>query len=315
MVVIRRDSTDGRTGPAVALRKRFRHGVRNYWAPYLFISPFYILFAIFGLFPPLFGFYISFQEWNGITPPAFSGMSNYVVVLTDKLFWQAFLNTVVMAVLATVPGLFLSLWCAFLLNNSIRRFRHFYLASLFSPTVASSAAIALIFGLIYGREFGILNASLRLAGLPAIDWLGNPIAMKVSLAVLLIWRWLGYNTVIYLAGLQAIPHEYYEAARVDGANTWHLFRHISVPLLRRVILFTTVLSTIGILQLFAEPYLLVGPGGGPGNSLRTMMMYLYTNAFTYFRFGYASAISYVLFVIVVVGTIVNLIVGRRREAI
>jgi ABC-type sugar transport system permease subunit len=102
---------------------------------------------------------------------------------------------------------------------------------------------------------------------------------------------------------------------VDGANTWHLFRHISVPLLRRVILFTTVLSTIGILQLFAEPYLLVGPGGGPGNSLRTMMMYLYTNAFTYFRFGYASAISYVLFVIVVVGTIVNLIVGRRREAI
>src|SRR3954451_15529440 len=119
MVSIRRDSIGGRTGPAVPVRQRLRRGARNHWAPYLFISPFYILFAIFGVFPPVFGLYISFHEWNGITAPVFRGLNNYMAVLTDGLFWQAFLNTVIMAVLATVPGLLLSLWCAFLLNNSV----------------------------------------------------------------------------------------------------------------------------------------------------------------------------------------------------
>lgn len=289
-------------------------GVRRYWAPYVFISPFYILFAIFGVFPPLYGLYLSFHRWDGLTPPVFVGFRNYELVLTDPLFWHAFGNTILIAAMSTVPGLFGALGLAFLLNNSIRRGRHIYLACLFSPTVASSAAVALIFGLLYGREFGLLNAVLRFLGLPAVDWLQDPLAMKVSLALLLIWRWLGYNTVIYLAGLQAIPAEYYEAARVDGASTWRLFRHISVPLLRPVILFTTILSTIGILQLFAEPYLLIGSDGGTDYSLLTMMMYLYNNAFTYFKFGYASAISYVMFVIIVIGSILNLWVGRRKEA-
>ena len=298
-----------RTGLAAALRR----GVRRYWAPYVFISPFYLLFAIFGIFPPLYGLYISLHRWDGLTPPVFVGVRNYVLVLTDSLFWHAFGNTVAIAALSTVPALLLALGLAFLLNMSIQRGRHLYLACLFSPTLASSAAVALIFGLIYGREFGILNGALRLLGLPGVEWLQDSVSMKVSLALLLIWRWVGYNTVIYLAGLQSIPIEYYEAARVDGARTWHLFRYISVPLLRRIILFTTVLSTIGILQLFAEPYLLVGANGGTDYSLLTMMTYLYNNAFSYFKFGYASAIAYVMFVFIIIGSLLNLWIGRRNE--
>ncbi len=159
----------------------------------------------------------------------------------------------------------------------------------------------------------MINAALRFLGLPGVDWLQDPVAMKFSLAILLIWRWTGYNAVIYLAGLQGIPEEYYEAARVDGARTWHLFRYISVPLLRRVILFTTVLSTIGILQLFAEPYLLVGPDGGTDYSLMTMMTYLYNNGFSYFKFGYASAMAYVMFVFIVMGSLLNLWIGRSKR--
>jgi cellobiose transport system permease protein len=298
-----------RGGTVAALRR----GLRRYWAPYLFISPFYILFAIFGVFPPLYGFYLSLHRWDGLTPPVFVGLRNYYLVLTDSLFWQAFGNNLAIAALSTVPGLSLALVLAFLLNLRIQRGRHLYLAFLFSPTLASSAAVALIFGLLYGREFGILNAVLRSVGLPGVDWLADPVAMKVSLALLLIWRWTGYNTVIYLAGLQGIPEEYYEAARVDGARTWHLFRYISVPLLRRVILFTTVVSTIGILQLFAEPYLLVGPNGGTDYSLLTMMTYLYNNAFSYFKFGYAAAIAYVMLVFIVIGSLLNLWIGRRNE--
>jgi len=290
-----------------------RQGVQRYWAPYVFISPFYILFAVFGIFPPLYGVYLSLHRWDGLTPPVFVGLHNYMLVLTDGLFWQTFSNTLAIAALSTGPSLFLSLGLAFLLNTNIKRGRHFYLACIFSPTLASSAAVALIFGLLYGREFGLINAALRFLGLPGVDWLQDPVAMKFSLALLLTWRWAGYNTVIYLAGLQGIPEEYYEAARVDGAHTWHLFRYISVPLLRRVILFTTVLSTIGILQLFAEPYLLVGASGGTDYSLLTMMTYLYNNAFSYFKFGYASAMAYVMFVFIVIGSLLNLWIGRRNE--
>ncbi|HEV8633952.1 MAG TPA: sugar ABC transporter permease [Chloroflexota bacterium] len=300
-----------------------RRGVRRYWAPYVFISPFYILFAIFGLFPPLFGFYLSFHRWDGLTEQVFVGLRNYELVLTDDLFWKALANNLIIAAISTVPCLSLALGCAFLLNQRIRRFRDAYLASFFSPAVASVVAVTVVFGLLYGREYGFINGALRLVGLPTVDWLQEPVAMKASLAILLVWRWLGYNTVIYLAGLQAVPAEYYEAARVDGATTWHLFRHVSVPLLRPTILFTTVTSTIGILQLFAEPYLLAnssgqsaasaGFSGGAGYSLLTMTMYLYNNAFSYLKFGYASAIAYVMFVIIFVGSLLNLLViGRRR---
>lgn len=306
----------GYAAPGAASRGRsaaWRRAIRRYWAPYLFISPFFILFAIFGLFPPLYGLFLSFYRWDALTPRVFVGLRNYELAITDALFWHALLNNLTLLLIATVPGLTLSLILAFFLNNAIRRGRDFYLATYFSPTVTSSAALALVFGLLYGREFGILNAGLRALHLPAVDWLHDPIAMKAALAMLLIWRYLGWNTVIYLAGLQAIPHDYYEAARVDGASTRHLFWHISLPLLRPALLFTTVTSTIGILQLFNEPYLLVGPTGGSDYSLLTMTMYLYNNAFTYLKFGYASALSYLMFAFIFGASLLNLLLVGRKQ--
>jgi len=282
---------------------------------YLFISPFYLLFAVFALFPPVFGLYISFFNWNGLTHPTFVGLQNYDRILHSTIFWDSLANTIEIALLASVPGLVLALLVAFVLDRYVDRLRNAYLTILFTPVVASTPAIALLFQLMFDPSHGVVDAGLHAVGLPAVNWLGGTIALKFTVAILLIWRWLGYNAVIYLAGLQAVPEELYEAAAIDGASGRHVFRYVTLPQLRPVVLFTTVLSTIGILQLFTEPYLLAGANGGTNQTLLTMMMNMYNNAFSYFRFGYASALGIVLFIVALLGTLVNVVIGRRREAI
>jgi len=288
---------------------------RNKW-PYFFISPFFVLFAIFGLFPPLFGFYLSFHQWDGLSPKRFVGLDNYIRVINDQLFWKSFTNTVGFIFLATLPMLALAIIIAFLLDSYVKRFRNFFLATYFSPMVTSSVAVTIIFGLMYGTNFGLINSGLRLLGLAPIRWLTDPLPMKVALALLLIWRYLGWNIVLYLVGLQTISHDYYDAARVDGANGVQILFRIVVPLMRPTILYTLIISIIGVLQLFGEPYLLtVGPVGGSmggrDNALLTMAMYLYQNGFGYFRFGYAAAIAYVMFALILIMSFVNLkLIGR-----
>ncbi len=282
---------------------------RNAWA-YVFISPFYILFAVFGLFPPLYSFFLSFQSWDIITPMQFAGVANYVRVLTNALFWRACLNNLLFILMATVPGLPLALLIAYLIDRYIKRFRDAYLAGLFSPTVTSAVAIAVAFTVMFDKR-GLVNAALGVVGAKPVLWLTTPWPMRITLAILLIWRWLGWNVVLYLAGLQSIPVELYEAARVDGANGLQIFTRITVPLVRPTVLYTVIVSGIGMLQLFAEPYLLTGAqhGGGLGgrqNALLTMFMYLYHFAFRMFQFGYASAVSYVIFVMILVLSLVNL---------
>jgi cellobiose transport system permease protein len=180
--------------------------------------------------------------------------------------------------------------------------------------VAAPAA-AVVFQSIFSKTNGALDGAIGLLGLTGPDWLGSTVPMRAALALLLIWRWLGYNTVIYFGGLQAIPGELYEAAVVDGARAKQVLRFVTVPQMRRVILFTTVLSTVGILQLFTEPYLLVGAQGGQGGALLTPLMYVYETAFQNFNFGYAGAISYVLALVAILGVAVNLFIARRRDAI
>jgi ABC-type sugar transport system permease subunit len=281
---------------------------RNKWA-YIFISPFYLLFAIFGLFPPLYAFYLSFHEWDIINPMEYVGFRNYARVLADGLFWKSFTNNIILILMATVPVLVFALIIATWLDTYIRRLRNLFLAAFFSPMVTSSVAVAIVFGLMYGLNYGLINAGLRAIGLTPVRWLTQPAPMKFALAFLLIWRWLGWNVVFYLAGLQAISQEYYEAAKVDGATGRQLFLHITVPLMRPVILYTLALAIIGMLQLFVEPYLLTGSAltmGGRDNSLLTMVIYLYQNAFGYFRFGYASAVSYVIFVLILFFSTLNI---------
>jgi cellobiose transport system permease protein len=314
MAVASTSEKTGKMGIAKAERRReqWRQIKRNRWA-YLFISPFFIIFIVFHLFPPLFGFFLSFFKWDLLTPMLFVGFTNYIRVFTDTLFWQSVLNVILFTIAEAIPEITFSLVIAYLLDTYILKARNFYLAAFFSPTVTSSVAVSLVFGALFGMNYGIVNAILRMINLQPIPWMTEPLTLKIVLIVLLLWRWLGWNMVIYLAGLQTISHEYYEAALVDGANRLQIFIKITIPLLRQVILYTVITATIGTLQLFAEPRLLSNAMGGRNNTLLTPVMYIFQMGFGLFRFGYASAIAYILFIMILGASILNLRFLRQKD--
>jgi cellobiose transport system permease protein len=292
--------------------------IRRNWVAYAYILPFYILFAVFGAFPILFSLFLSFQQWNGISPMAWIGLENYARLLQDRLFWLAMWNTVVIGVVAHVPMLSLALILAFIINSSLVRHKDFFRTAYFLPIVTSSAAVALIFSTLFGVRFGLINWILTEAGLSPIDWWGGTGAwIKPAIIIVFIWRWLGWNMVIYLAGLQGIPNDLYEAAAIDGASLPQIFWHIILPLLRPVILFTLILSTVGAMTIFDEVYLLLPGGmaltGGTSNAGLTIALYLYNEAFNLAHFGYASAIAYVVSAVIVFVSVLNLrFFGRER---
>src|ERR687886_100997 len=276
---------------------------RNIW-PYIFISPFFILFAIFGLFPYLYAFALSFADWDGISPIKWVGLANYQQLLTDPVWWQSLYNSVWLLVVTSL-NLVIALVLAFILNSGLVRFKEVYRTAFFTPIVASSVAVSMVFVSLFGLNYGLLNWVLSLVGIPPIDWLGTAIWVKPAIALVVIWRYFGWNTVIYLAGLQSIPTELYEAARVDGARWRDVFLHITLPLLRPVITFTVILSIIGALQLFEEPAMLTGGPfsnslGGPNQAGLTVVLNLYQTAFSFTQFGYAAAMSVALFLVIVV---------------
>lgn len=277
---------------------------RNKWA-YLFISPFYILYTIFGIFPLFYGLWLSFHTWDGISPMEWVGIENYSRLLFDDIWWKTVYNTVWLFFGATVPQLTLALLLAFILNMPYIRGKTLFRAAYFMPIVASAVAVSLIFGSLFGERYGMLNYALSFVGLGPIDWLGSAAWLKPSTALVIIWQWTGYSMVIFLAGLQSINQELYEAARVDGASTRHVFRHITLPLLRPVILFQVILSIIGAMQIFDIPVMLAGgtqssaPGGTDRAGLVTMVL-IYWTAFKYTQFGYAAAMAFVLFILIVI---------------
>jgi cellobiose transport system permease protein len=299
----------------------WREMVRNRWA-YFFIAPFFLLFGVFGAFPPIYSLYLSFHEWDILSPMKPVGFANYVRVFGDELFWKGVTNGILFGLMATVPGLSLALVIAYLLHRYTRRLRDFYLAAYFSPMVTSVVAVVVIFTMLYSSTHGLLNAGLQAVGLPAVRWLEEVWPLRSALAIFLIWQWLGWNVILFLAGLQAISEEVYDAARVDGANGLDIFWRITVPLLRPTITFNVVISTIGILQLFAEPALLTGGGsgnpavlmGGRDNAVLTVPLYLYVVGFKRFKFGYAAAASYVMFMVVLIMTLLNRRLVRGRDA-
>jgi cellobiose transport system permease protein len=242
------------------------------------------------------------------------GAGNYTKLLSDPVFWNSLVNTLSIWTLATVPQLFLALWLAHLLNSRIRS-RTFFRMGVLLPNVTSVVAVAVIFSQLFGRDFGLFNWALGLIGVDPIDWQADRLASHLAIATMVTWRWTGYNALIFLAAMQAIPDELYEAARIDGANIWHQFRHVTVPMLRPTILFVVIMSTIGGLQLFAEPLLFDGsPGtaiGGTDRQFQTVTMYLYEEGFVHFDFGFASAVAWVVFLLIVVASVINLMLARR----
>ena len=219
----------------------------------------------------LFSIWISFHSWDGIGQMKWVGLEQYSYLLADPRFWQSIGNTLIIWVLSTVPMLLLALVIANALHNATR-FRSFYRIAYFIPNVTSVVAITMVFGSIFSNNFGLLNAFLQSVGLTQIEWLTQPWGIKVAIASIVTWRWVGYNAIIFLAGLQAISTDVYEAAKVDGASPRQTFWRITVPLLRPVILFTAVTSTIGGLQIFTESQVLVGDTGGPGGSGMTIVL-------------------------------------------
>jgi len=295
---------------------RLRHRLDVRATPYLFVSPFFLLFAVFGLFPLVFTGYVSLTAWNTRRPGSegtFVGLENYRRLLEDDNAWNALRNTIGLGVLSAVPQLLLALWIAHLLNSRLRG-RLLFRMGVLVPYVTSVASVALIFNSLFARDFGPVNWLLGLVGLGPVDWHSGILASWAAVAFMIIWRWTGYNALIYLAAMQAVPRELYEAAEIDGAGTWRQFWSITVPSLRPTIVFTVVVSTIGSLQLFGEPYLFDltrNANGGAAREYQTFVLYVYQQFWFNGRYGYASALAWMLFLVIVVIVLVNLVLARR----
>ncbi|GAA0264986.1 sugar ABC transporter permease [Saccharothrix mutabilis subsp. mutabilis] len=291
--------------------------LRERLAPYAYIAPFFALFAVFGLFPFLFTFYVALFDWNPIGEHTFIGADNFTRMLDDPRFWNAARNTVSIWFLSTVPQLFLALLLAHLLNHARLRFALFFRMSVLVPYVTSVAATAIVFAQLFDRDFGLLNWLLGLVGVDPVDFVQTTWGSHVVIAAMVTWRWFGYTTLLYLASLQAVPRDVYESAAIDGAGGWQRFRHITVPALRPVIIFTVITSTIGGLQIFTEP-LLVSPGTsltcGAVRQCQTLTLLLYELGFGRYEFGYGSAVGVALFVMVVVVAAVNYVLSSRIRA-
>ena len=296
----------GRGSDAAVPRSREKgwRGVRAHWPQYLAIAPFYVLFLVFGLFPILFSVVLSFTNWDGMGKIEFAGLAQYAYLVQDSRFWNAVGNTFIIWFLSTVPMLCLALGIAFLLHQNIR-LRGVYRVAFFLPNVTSMVAMAIVFGSVFSDTFGLVNSALTALGADSIPWLSSSWGIKVTIAVMVIWRFTGYNAIIYLAGLLSLPTDLSDAAKMDGASTWQIFTRVTVPMLRPVILFTVITSTVGGLSLFTEPQVLLGNEGGVGEAGMTIVLYQYNQAFTQFDFGYGSAIAWALFLMASVFAIIN----------
>jgi cellobiose transport system permease protein len=283
------------------------------WSPYLYVAPFFILFGIFGAYPLVYTAWVSLHDWPFVgTTHEFIGLKNYTDLFADDQFWTTLKNTLGIFVISTVPQLLFALFLATLLNRNLR-FRTGFRMAILIPNVTSVAAVAIVFGLLYSRDFGAINWLLGLVGIDPINWQANVWSSWIAVSTMVDWRWTGYNALIFLAAMQAIPRDLYESAAIDGASQWRQFWQITLPMLRPTFLFTVIVSTIGGLQLFTEP-LLFGNGkaaGGTTHQFQTLTMYMYTEAFDGYRFGYASAIAWAVFLIIVLVSIVNFLFVRK----
>lgn len=279
--------------------------------PYVLLSPFVVLFLMFGVFPLVFSFYLAFQSWEptaGLSAMKFVGLDNFAFAITDEWFWKSLKNTAWLALVSGVPQHLVAIPLAYFIHTSFKRSRNMVIGAYFLPYITSTVAIAMMFSTLFSTDYGLINQALlgmhHLPGLawlvPAqpVDWLGRAENVKPAISLVVFWRYVGFNTVLYLAALQTIPADIYEAATMDGAGRWQQFWFITLPSLQPMIYFGVTLSVIGGLQLFEEPFILTGGRGGTDQSGMTTAMYMYRTAFEFNDFGGASALSWLLFVFV-----------------
>ena len=310
-------ATAPRTGEARGGRRRKRpsrgpeRASASYWQLYAAISPFYLLFLCFGLIPVGFSLYLSFHRWDGLGSMEWAGLSQYRYLLGDSAFWSSIGTTIVIWALATFPMIFLAMVTAVMLNSAVR-FRNFYRFAYFLPNVTSVVAVAIIFGSVFSTNFGLVNAFLQGIGFDQIAWLNTPWGIKIAIAALMTWQWTGYNAIIFLAGLQTVPERAVRGGADGRRGPVQTFFRITLPMMRPVLLFVLVVSTITGLQSFSEPQVLLQNtsndstfSGGPGHAGRTMVLYFFQQTFDNNDFGYGAAMAWGIFLVVVLFSIIN----------
>jgi len=305
------DSLTHRSSPSVARAARLRKWLGGSYSPYVFVAPFFILFAGFSLYPLLYALRLSFTYWHGAGAPRFIGLSNYTFLLTDSLFWQSLANSAILWLLIVPVQTVFAVLAAVALSGQALRFRWFFRTAFLTPFVVPLVAVAQIWLIFFDQSSGPVDSVLQAIHLPAVGWLTDETWAKPTIALLVLWKSSGFAILIMLAALQSIPQEIYEAAAIDGATARVQFWRITLPLLRRTISFYVIVSTLGIIQMFAEPYVLTQ--GGPYNSTTTagyrLLSYI-NNA----DFGTGAANSFLLMIVVVVVAMVMLRALRTKEA-
>jgi multiple sugar transport system permease protein len=283
---------------------------------YFFLAPAVSAIFLFFFIPVIAAFLISFTDFDIYTLGDFStlrfvGFNNYLTLFKDDLFWTALKNTFYFVIVAGPLSIMISLGAALLLNSKLVRFKAIFRLSYFLPVVTTLVAVAIVWRFIYHHNFGIMNYFIGFFGIDPIDWLGDPFWAMPSIILMAVWKNFGYNMIIFIAGLQNIPEELYEAANIEGANAWQKFKSITIPMLAPTTIFISIITMIGFFQLFAEPYVMTQ--GGPLNSTLSIVQYMYQEGFRWWNMGYSASIAFVLFFIIFIGTLIQFKVQKSAE--
>ena len=285
-------------------------------AALLLLSPAMVLITLFFIIPVAGGFILSLTDFDlysigDASNTRIVGMHNYAGLMHSPLFWKALTNTLYFSFVGGPLTIAVALAAALLLNAKLARFKAFFRTIYFAPVVTTIVGVAVVWRYVYHARVGLLNRMLDAVGIAGPDWLGDPKWAMPALILLAVWRGFGYATVIFLAGLQNVPEELYEAARIDGAGAWRQFRHVTIPQLGPTFVFVGIITAIGFLQVFAEPYVMT-PDGGPLNATLTIVMLMYREGFRWWNMGYAAAVAFVLFALMLLATVANAVVRRAR---
>jgi len=278
------------------------HRKRQSWAAMGFVAPALIVIALFFVLPVFAGLVLSLSDFDiyalaDLANLRFVGLGNYAHVLQMQLFWKALANTAYFVVIGVPLSLGVSLGCAVLLQSKLARFKPLWRTALFAPVVTTLVAVAVIWRYLFHVKYGLVNHALLGLGVNPIDWLGDPHWAMPTIILFAVWKNFGGNMIIFIAALQAIPEDLYEAARLDGATPWQLFRHITLPSLAPTLLMVSILTTAGYFQLFAEPYVMTQ--GGPLQSTVSVLYLMYDEGFKWWNLGQASAVAFVLFILII----------------
>ena len=289
--------------------------MRRHWAAWVFLAPALIVLAVFFLLPVIAAFGLSLTDYDIYALAdshnlRFIGLGNYWALLHRPLFWSALWHTVYFVVVGVPLSMLVSLGAALLLNSKLARAKPFFRTALFAPVVTTVVAVAVIWRYLFQTRFGLVNYVLDAVGLDPVNWLGDPHWAMPTIIAFAVWKNFGYNMIIFLAGLQAIPENLYEAARIDGASAWRQFVHITLPMLGPIMLLVGVLTMSGYFQLFAEPYVMTE--GGPLQSTVSVLYLMYDDGFKWFNLGLASAVAFMLFVVMFAVTAGMWMLAKRR---